>query len=79
MAEGELRFTKQKEGTPRPIGFRIEQVELGPEIRSAIPIKCDYDPTHGKSANLGSDQLLALNLLNSAFRPIVSRFFQKKT
>ena len=79
VAEGELRFTKQKEGElPRPIGFRIEQVELGPEIRSAIPIKCDYDPTHGKSANLGEDQLLALNLLQFGISANRVTFLSKK-
>ena len=79
VAEGEVRFTKQKEGElPRPIGFRIEQVELGPEIRSAIPIKCDYDPTHGKSANLGDDQLLALNLLQFGISANRVTFLSKK-
>lgn len=64
VAPGEIKFTKQKEGEiPKPIGFALETVELEDGVCSAVPIKGEYDPTHGKAANLTDNELLALSTL----------------
>ena len=64
VAPGEIKFTKQKEGElPAPMGFKLETVELSDGVKSAVPIRGEYDPTHGKVANMGDDEKLALSVL----------------
>ena len=44
-----LIFTKQKEGQkPAPMGFLLQNVNIGVETTSAVPIRCDYIPANGK-------------------------------
>ena len=44
-----LIFTKQKEGQkPAPMGFLLQNVNIGVETTSAVPVRCDYIPANGK-------------------------------
>lgn len=57
-------FTKQKESElPEPMGFALKQVDIGEDTSSAVPISCEYNSGNEKLANLSSDALLALSVL----------------
>jgi hypothetical protein len=63
VAPGEIKFLKQKEGElPAPFGFALQKVVLSDLASSAVPILCQYDPTHGK-AKLSGDSLQAFSIL----------------
>jgi hypothetical protein len=64
VSTGEVKFFKQKDGeVPKPMGFVLQQVDIGNDQNSAVALPCTYDPTHGKAANLGSDAMLAYSVL----------------
>jgi hypothetical protein len=72
IKKGVVQYTKQKDGDlPEPIGFSLVDVVLqeDPFAKSAVPVVSDYDPSHGKAANLSSDAQLALAVLQFEISP----------
>lgn len=59
VARNEITFTKMKEEElPPPFGFSLEKAG-----DSAVPVRCHYDPTHGKAPNLPGDARQLLSIL----------------
>ena len=65
-----LIWTKQKEiDNPPPSSFRLDQIDInevdnfGGRVTSAVPVLCDYDPTHGKGNKLSPAVKEAFRLL----------------
>lgn len=79
VAGGELKFFKQKDGElPRPMGFALEQVDIGKGKTSAVAIPCAYDPTHGTVSNLGSHAMLAYSILQFAISTSKNEYLEEK-
>lgn len=59
-----LAFTKQKESElPPPFGFRLEEVDVGGDVTSAVPILCEFNAAKETADNLGTDASLLLTVL----------------
>lgn len=72
-------FTKMKDDElPPPMGFDLKQVNIGLKRPSAILIHCQYDLLNKKTANLGSDAKLMLDLLQSEISLSPNLFILKK-
>ncbi|PKN20020.1 MAG: hypothetical protein CVU71_06570 [Deltaproteobacteria bacterium HGW-Deltaproteobacteria-6] len=70
VARNEILFTKMKEEElPPPFGFKLEKVG-----DSAVPIRCQYDPTHGKAPNLSGDARHLLSILQMGISESDSNF-----